>query len=41
VILDPLAVAPASPTPGAIYFSSADGHFYGYDGSAWKQLDNA
>jgi hypothetical protein len=31
---------PASPVPGQIYFSSADSHFYGYNGSAWVQLDN-
>jgi len=26
--------------PGQIYFSSQDSHFYGWNGSAWKQLDN-
>ena len=32
--------APSSPTAGTIYFSSADAHFYGWNGSDWKQLDN-
>jgi hypothetical protein len=31
---------PADPTPGQIYFSSADNHFYGWNGTTWKQLDN-
>jgi hypothetical protein len=39
VILNPQG-APTSPSPGTIYFSSADSHFYGWNGSAWKQLDN-
>ena len=34
------AGAPISPIAGQIYFSSTDSHFYGYDGSQWKQLDN-
>jgi hypothetical protein len=25
---------------GAIYYNSGDSHFYGCDGSSWKQLDN-
>lgn len=29
---------PANPVPGQIYFDGT--HFYGYDGSNWKQLDN-
>lgn len=32
--------APGSPAAGEVYFSSADSHFYGYNGSTWKQLDN-
>ena len=32
--------APSAPVAGTIYFSSADSHFYGWNGSAWKQLDN-
>lgn len=32
-------VTPATPTAGEIYFNSADSHFYGWNGSAWKQLD--
>lgn len=27
-------------TAGTIYFNSSDNHFYGYDGTGWKQLDN-
>ena len=35
-------VIASSPTPvtGLIYFNLASGHFYGYNGSVWKQLDN-
>ena len=33
-----LTSAPASPNAGDIYFDGT--HFYGYDGSNWKQLDN-
>lgn len=29
-----------SPIAGQIYFSSGDNHFYGYNGTEWKQLDN-
>jgi phosphate acetyltransferase len=29
---------PSSPQAGTIYFDGT--HFYGYDGSNWKQLDN-
>jgi len=29
-----------NPVAGQIYFSSDDAHFYGYNGSVWKQLDN-
>lgn len=32
--------APSSPIEGDCYQSSADHHFYVYNGSAWKQLDN-
>jgi hypothetical protein len=32
--------APSTPASGALYFSSADTHFYGWNGSSWKQLDN-
>jgi hypothetical protein len=32
--------APGSPTEGDCYQSSSDHHFYIYNGSAWKQLDN-
>lgn len=31
---------PSSPMSGSLYFNSNDGHFYGYNGSTWKQLDN-
>ena len=32
--------APSSPASGSLYFSSGDSHFYGWNGIAWKQLDN-
>jgi hypothetical protein len=32
--------APSSPGSGSLYFSSADSHFYGWNGLVWKQLDN-
>jgi hypothetical protein len=25
---------------GMIYYDSDDSHFYGYNGTVWKQLDN-
>lgn len=31
--------APEEPIAGQIYFNE-DGHFYGYNGVTWKQLDN-
>ena len=31
--------APASPNEGQIYFNISDKHFYGWNGSEWKQLD--
>jgi hypothetical protein len=33
------ASAPASPKEGQIYFNSTDKHFYGWNGTVWKQLD--
>lgn len=27
-------------TEGRIYYNSTDKHFYGYNGTEWKQLDN-
>jgi len=33
-----LAVAPANPVPGLIYYSTADQTFYGWNGSAWLDL---
>ena len=36
----PPAGAPSTPASGTIYFSSADTHFYGWNGAIWKQLDN-
>ncbi len=32
--------APASPSAGTIYYDSGSNHFFGYNGTAWKQLDN-
>lgn len=31
---------PGTPTEGSIYFNSTSKHFYGYNGTAWIQLDN-
>ncbi len=28
------------PNAGAMYFNTSDNHFYGYNGTTWKQLDN-
>ncbi len=39
VVLTPSG-APATPSAGHIYFSSVDNHFWGYNGTTWKQLDN-
>ena len=32
--------APLSPQSGSLYFNTTDFHFYGWNGSIWKQLDN-
>jgi len=37
--LDTIEYAPTYPIKGDMRMDT-DGHFYGYDGSAWKQLDN-
>lgn len=31
---------PTAPEEGTIYFNGTDKHFYGYNGTAWIQLDN-
>jgi len=31
---------PYGAVEGAMYYNSTDKHFYGYNGTAWKQLDN-
>lgn len=31
---------PANPLKGMIIFNDTDNHFYGYNGTSWKQLDN-
>jgi hypothetical protein len=35
-----LSANPSSPVAGMIYFNTTDNHFYGYNGTTWKQLDN-
>lgn len=40
IVLPNHSSAPTSPTPGALYFNTSDYHFYGWNGSEWKQLDN-
>lgn len=35
-----LASAPTSPIAGEQYYNTATGHFMGYTGAGWKQLDN-
>jgi hypothetical protein len=35
----PEPTAPSSPKEGQIYFNSTNKHFYGWNGSEWKQLD--
>ncbi len=37
----PRAAAPTSPAEGDIYSNSTDNHLYFYNGTAWKQMDNA
>lgn len=37
--LSELSAAPAA-AQGMIYFNTADKHFYGFNGTVWKQLDN-
>jgi hypothetical protein len=39
VVLNPLSSAPAG-VPGGLYYNSSTHHFYGYNGTTWKQLDN-
>lgn len=39
VIMGSASSAPTG-VEGGIYYNSADKHFYGYNGTAWKQLDN-
>jgi hypothetical protein len=34
------AAQPSSVVEGQIYYNSTDKHFYGYNGTTWKQLDN-
>ena len=32
--------APSSPAAGTVYFDTTAKHFFGFDGTSWKQLDN-
>jgi len=38
--LFPQGSDPSSPVEGQIYYNNVSKHFYGYDGTTWKQLDN-
>lgn len=38
-VLPNYSTAP-SPQSGSLYFNTTDSHFYGWNGSEWKQLDN-
>jgi hypothetical protein len=40
LVYNPQSSAPSSPVEGAIYYNSTDKHFYGYNATTWKQLDN-
>lgn len=40
IVLPNHQTAPLSPLSGALYFNTNDFHFYGWNGSDWKQLDN-
>jgi hypothetical protein len=40
VTIHPRITPPASPVEGMIYYDAVAHHFYGWNGSAWKQLDN-
>jgi|ERR1019366_3654474 hypothetical protein len=35
-----LASDPGTPTEGTIYYNTSSKHWFGYNGSTWKQLDN-
>lgn len=39
--LGPTYIDSASVVEGGTYFNTTDKHFYGYNGTTWKQLDNA
>jgi hypothetical protein len=34
------ASLPAAAAPGTIYLNSSDGHFYGWNGTEWRRLDD-
>lgn len=34
------AGAPSNPTAGTLYFGATTKHFYGFDGTRWKRLDD-
>lgn len=31
---------PTNPVEGQVYYNTASKHFFGWNGTAWKQLDN-
>jgi hypothetical protein len=39
--LSTLSEHPPNPLAGHLYLNTSDGHFYGWNGKEWRQLDNA
>jgi len=40
IVLHNAVSSVADPVAGQVYYNTVDGHYYGFDGAAWKQLDN-
>lgn len=39
IVVPNVSANPSSPAKGWIYFNTTDNKYYGYNGSAWRQLD--